>query len=161
MDARLPSMTALAPVLAARLAATSPSGAQTPAAVPAVDVSPDPAPAGFTYSADGRRDPFVSLVARDSSADRRTGEIGDGLGNLAVDDLSVRGVVQTPNGLVAMVQAPDGRTYLARRNDHLLDGTVKAVTLQGLVIVQEVSDPLSMVKEREVQKLLRGIEEGK
>jgi len=60
-----------------------------------------------------------------------------------------------------MVQGPDNKTYIVRANDHLLDGTVKAVTPQGLVIMQEVSDPLSLVKQKEVRKMLRGLEEGK
>jgi Tfp pilus assembly protein PilP len=166
MNIRLPGIALLvlgsAMVLAtAGIIAQAPAPAAAPQALPATEVAPAIAAETFTYNAEGRRDPFVSLVARNSAGDRRTSGSGEGLDNLAVDDLSVRGVVQTPQGLVAMVQAPDGRTYLARRHDHLLDGTVKAVTLQGLVILQEVSDPLSLVKEKEVQKLLRGIEEGK
>ena len=55
-----------------------------------------------------------------------------------------------------MVQGPDNKTYLVRQNDKLLDGTVKAITAQGLVILQEVNDPLSLVKQKEVRKMLRG-----
>jgi predicted ATPase len=60
-----------------------------------------------------------------------------------------------------MVMGPDNKTYIARANDKLLDGTVKAVTAQGLVILQEVNDPLSLVKQKEVRKMLRALEEGK
>ena len=42
-----------------------------------------------------------------------------------------------------------------------LDGTIKAVVPEGLVIVQPVNDPLSLVKQREVRKLLRSVEDGK
>jgi hypothetical protein len=37
----------------------------------------------------------------------------------------------------------------------LFDGTVKAVTADAIVILQNVSDPLSLAKTREVRKLLR------
>ena len=58
-----------------------------------------------------------------------------------------------------MVQGPDKKTYLVRQNDKLLDGVVKAITPEGLVILQDVSDPLSLVKQKEVRKMLH--EEGK
>jgi hypothetical protein len=85
----------------------------------------------------------------------------DGLSGLTVDEISVRGVVAGRNGYVAMVMGPEKKTYLVRPNDKLLDGTVKAVTAQGLVILQDVNDPLSLVKQKEVRKMLRALEEGK
>ncbi len=96
-----------------------------------------------------------------TSAATRTGAGVDGLSGLSVDEISVRGVVAGRNGYVAMVMGPDNKTYLVRPNDKLLDGTVKAVTAQGLVILQEVNDPLSLVKQKEVRKMLRALEEGK
>ena len=53
-----------------------------------------------------------------------------------------------------MVQGPDNRTYMLRQGDQLADGAVQAVTAEGLVIVQEVNDPLSLVKQRVVRKPL-------
>ena len=38
---------------------------------------------------------------------------------------------------------------------------IKAITAQGLVILQDVNDPLSLVKQKEVRKMLHGNEEGK
>ena len=43
----------------------------------------------------------------------------------------------------------------------LLDGTVQSITPRAVVILQQVSDPLSLQKQREVRKLLRTQEEGK
>ena len=43
----------------------------------------------------------------------------------------------------------------------LLDGVIRSVTPQGIVIMQEVNDPLSLVKQREVRKGLRTSEDGK
>jgi hypothetical protein len=116
----------------------------------------------YTYHPEGRRDPFVSLL-RSGSDQRgsRTGGGVDGLSGLSVDEISVRGVVAGRSGYVAMVMGPDNKTYIVRANDKLIDGTVKAVTAQGLVILQEVNDPLSLVKQKEVRKMLRGLEEGK
>jgi hypothetical protein len=47
------------------------------------------------------------------------------------------------------------------QGDKLLDGSIKTITAQGLVIEQDVNDPLSVVKQREVRRLLRGLEDPK
>ncbi len=124
---------------------------------------PAPPPADtFTYNPDGRRDPFVSLLTKGGERHvPRPGQDLEGVAGLAVEDLTVRGIVSSPSGLVAMVQSPDRKTYLVRQNDKLLDGIVKSVTSEGLVILQEVNDPLSLVKQKEVRKMLHGNEEGK
>ena len=141
--------------------------APTPAA-PAGDAAqpaPQPLPPvdSFTYNPEGRRDPFVSLLAA-KTGERRSGHTGPeglGLAGLGTDEISVRGVLQSAGGYVAMVQGPDNKTYLVRQNDKLFDGVIKAITAQGLVILQDVNDPLSMVKQKEVRKMLHGNEEGK
>ena len=65
------------------------------------------------------------------------------------------------SGFVAMVQGPDNKTYIVHQGDKFLDGRIKTITPQGLIIVQEVNDPLSLVKEREIRKLLRSFEDAK
>jgi len=132
------------------------------AATPAPPPAESAAEASFTYDPGGRRDPFVSLLrsGSDGRAIRPAGAV-DGLAGLAIADIAVRGVVKARDGYLAIVQAPDRKTYLARPGDRLLDGTVKAITPAGMVLLQEVSDPLSLVTQKEVRKLLRGTEEGK
>lgn len=120
---------------------------------------PVPPAEAFTYQSAGRRDPFVSLVKRGTeevATSRATG-----LGGLDVGEVSLRGIVATQGTFVAMLQAPDNRTYLIRQNDLLRDARVKAITADGVVFLQKVSDPLDVVKEREVRKPLRPNEEGK
>ena len=140
-------------------APAAPPTTQTPAQAQV----PAPSPADtFTYNPDGRRDPFVSLLTKGGERHvPRPGQDLEGVAGLAVEELTVRGIVSSPSGLVAMVQSPDRKTYLVRQNDKLLDGIVKSVTPEGLVILQEVNDPLSLVKQKEVRKMLHGNEEGK
>ena len=69
--------------------------------------------------------------------------------------------MQHRGSLVAMVQGPDKKTYLVHQGDKFMDGTVKTITPQGLIIVQEVKDPLSLVKQREIRKQLRSLEDAK
>jgi type IV pilus assembly protein PilP len=158
------SLVVLAVTAVAGAAPQTPAPAAPPATqAPAqAQVSAPPPADTFTYNPDGRRDPFVSLLTKGGERHvPRPGQDLEGVAGLAVEDLTVRGIVASPSGLVAMVQSPDRKTYLVRQNDKLLDGIVKAVTAEGLVILQEVNDPLSLVKQKEVRKMLHGNEEGK
>lgn len=117
-------------------------------------------PENYTYDPAGRRDPFLNMLGTGGDP-RLTSRKGEGPSGMTVADISVRGVMQTRDGLVAMVQGPDNKTYIVHPRDKLLDGVIKSITPQGLVIEQEVKDPLSVVKQREVRKLLRGLEDAK
>lgn len=142
--------------------------AQTPAQ-PAPPTSPPTTPApqpplppteSYTYNPDGRRDPFLSLMGTGTEA--RTGSSRlEGLAGMAVGDISVRGILQSRGILISMVQGPDNKSYVVHQGDKFLDGTVQSVTPEGLVIVQEVNDPLSLVKQRVIRKLLRSLEDVK
>jgi Tfp pilus assembly protein PilP len=140
---------------------TSPAP-KSPAAPPTSAALPTPAaPADdYAYRIDGRRDPFQSLVGTgaETAAPIKRGE---GAAGLMVGEVSVRGIMQSRAGLIAMVQGPDKKTYLIHQGDKLADGVVKNVTPQGLIVVQDISDPLSVQKQREVRKLLRSLEDAK
>ena len=129
---------------------------------PETDSEGQPAPTeppGFTYSPEGRRDPFVSLVGR--GAGTRGGTVGArpaGLAGLEVDEVTLRGTVQSRDGFVAMLQGADQKTYIVRAGDELFDGVVRSISQDDMVILQQVSDPLSLASQREVRKVLRPAE---
>ena len=134
-------------------------GAAGPAAAPAPAAAPRTG-SGYTYDASGRRDPFLSL---DHASDPRanTGGKMAGLAGLMINEATVKGVVKSRGRMLAMVQAPDNKTYIVKASDRLLDGEVRAVTAEAVVFVQNVNDPLSPVRQREIRKPLRIVEEGK
>jgi Tfp pilus assembly protein PilP len=168
-------------VLIAALALPLVVRAQAPAQPPAKkDQAPPPAPAkpkpnpnlpappaNFEYTADKRRDPFISLVNRGVDATTQTGpgvEVArraEGVPGLLTAEIVVRGIVLTRGAYVAMVAGADKKVYSVRAGDKLADGVVRTVTADAVVILQEVNDPLSLEKQREVRKLLRGGEEVK
>ena len=137
---------------------------QTPPSVtpaqPAAPAAPQPPPETYAYQSSGRRDPFLSPFGG-SSESRQTSRRGDGPAGMTLAEISVRGILESRGTLVAMVQGPDNRTYIVHQGDKLLDGTIKSVIAQGLIVIQEVNDPLSLVKQREVRKLLRTLEDSK
>jgi Tfp pilus assembly protein PilP len=114
---------------------------------------------GFDYNPQGRRDPFVSLIGRGTTADGAgVGRRAPGLAGLDTAEVSLKGTLQTPSGNVAMLEGTDGRTYVVRPGDKLRDGEVRAISQTALVIVQDVSDPLSRERQREVRKTIRQTE---
>jgi hypothetical protein len=157
-----PPATAVVPPPAAAPHPATPGATATPAAPAATHAAAvAPSTAGFTYEAGGRRDPFVSLANQGSDPRSEGRTRYQGLAGLGVGEVNVKGIVLYERQLVAMVQAPDNRTYLVRPNDRLLDGSVRAVTSEAVVFVQQVNDPLSLVKQREIRKALRAPEEAK
>jgi Tfp pilus assembly protein PilP len=158
----MPAVGAQAP--AAKPAAPQGQPAPAPGATAPAPASPPPAAApaqeAYTYKPDGRRDPFLNLLGT-GTENKLTSHKGEGPAGMTVGEISVRGVLQSRGALIAMIQGPDNRTYVVHQGDKLLDGTVKSVTPQGLVIVQEVNDPLSLIKTREVRKMLRSLEDAK
>ena len=142
-----------------------PSAPVKPATVVTTPEKPVPAlePQGYDYKPEGRRDPFVSLVRRSSeglgtsvAAVRPTG-----IGGLTVSEISMRGVLKGRNGWSALIRGADNRTYTVKPGDELYDGTVQIVTADSMVLLQNVNDPLSVAKKREVRKLLRPAQEAR
>ena len=162
----------------ARTAETNATQAQTaPAAPPAPNApssgapgataaSPDataPAPKveGFAYRPEGRRDPFVSLLRRGTQAAHVPGVRVAGLKGLGASEVTLRGTVASQGGYVAILQGADSKTYIVRPGEQLADGTIRSITADAMVILQQINDPLSLEKQREVRKVLRQTEEAR
>jgi Tfp pilus assembly protein PilP len=84
-----------------------------------------------------------------------------GLAGLETGEVTLKGTIQSQTGFVAILQGADNKTYIVRPGDKLLDGTVRSITQNAMVIVQQVNDPLSLEKQREVRKVLRQTDEAK
>lgn len=137
-----------------------PAPAPSPQAAPAPAATPPPQEA-YTYRPEGRRDPFMNLIGSGTEGSKVISRRGEGAAGLTLGEISVRGIMQSRGSLVAMIEGPDKKTFIVHQGDKLLDGTIKSITPQGLVVVQEVNDPLSLIKQREVRKLLRSLEDAK
>jgi Tfp pilus assembly protein PilP len=167
-------MTSIVPSVAVVCLLSVPASivAQQPAATPepvekgsatATSAAAAPAPppgSPYIYDPQSRRDPFVSLVARGSdpgSAATRP----SGLPGVLIAEVAVKGIVRDRSGLIAMVQGPGTKTFIVRTGEKLMDGTVKAITSDSVVFSQDVNDPLSMVKQKEVRKTVRSADGGR
>jgi Tfp pilus assembly protein PilP len=133
------------------------------AAPPAKKIDLPTPPPNFEYTPQGRRDPFISLVARGDDGKGTSAPVkrAEGVPGMLTGELTVRGILLTRGQYVAMVSGPDGKVYTVRAGAKLYDGVIRTITANSVVILQEVNDPLSLEKQREVRKLLRGGEEVK
>jgi Tfp pilus assembly protein PilP len=116
--------------------------------------------APFTYNPEGRRDPFVSLVGRGNDP-KAQGVRPPGVPGLLINEVSVKGIVRNSVGFVALIQGPDNKTYVVKAGDRLMDGAVKSIVQDAVVFSQDVNDPLSLVKQKEIRKVLRSAEGGR
>ena len=157
LAAALSVVAAVAPEQAPPPATPAPAAAKPPAPgkppVPVEQPTPTIDPA-YVYEPAGRRDPFISLVGRgdDKSAPMLRPA---GLAGLLIGEITVKGVVKDRNGFSALLQAADNKTYTVRTGDKLFDGSVKSINQEKVIFSQDVSDPLSLVKQREVSKPVR------
>ena len=112
----------------------------------------------YAYDPERRRDPFVNLLTRGGDPGLLN-ERPAGLAGLSVNDVSLNGLVLSGGVYLAVMQAPDNKTYILRGGELLFDGVVKSVSAEGITFLQEVNDPMSIVNDREVFRTLRRQEE--
>lgn len=155
----------LAPQPSSASAAQAKPAPPKPAPPPAAPVTPPTNPEKpaevYTYNPEGRRDPFVSLLFRGAEMRPSRENRPEGLPGLMINEIAIRGIIRSREGFVAMLSGPDNKTYIVHTSDKLLDGSVKAITADSVIFSQDVNDPLSLVKQREVRKYLRVSQEGK
>ena len=141
---------------------SQPAAPAAPAATtgaPAPQPAPAP-PAAYSYEPAGRRDPFVSLLTRGSDP-RSTSTRIPGLPGVMIAEATVKGIVRDRSGFIAMIQGTGTKTFIVRAGEKLMDGTVKAIAADSVVFLQDVNDPLSMVKQKEVRKPVRSADGGR
>jgi Tfp pilus assembly protein PilP len=98
-----------------------------------------------------RRDPFESLVSRQQNQ-AKAGPAIAGKPGLVIATLRLDGIVRAPNGMIAVVSNPQARTYFLREGDHLYDGTVEKISMDGVSFHEEGKDAFGKPMERQVNK---------
>jgi hypothetical protein len=98
-----------------------------------------------------RRDPFESLIGRQQAQGARK-DLPPGKAGLQVSTLRLDGVVKASNGMIAVVSNPQLRTYFLREGDHLYDGTVEKISMDGVSFHEEGKDAFGQPVERQVNK---------
>jgi hypothetical protein len=112
------------------------------------------APSG--YDDGGRRDPFVTLMTpKKALAAENAKRPRLGLISLAVADVSVKGIVRSGTGMMAVLEGPDGKSFVARSKDKLQDAVVKSIDADGVVFVEQTVEASGSAHPRDIRKTLR------
>ena len=119
----------------------------------------DPPRNGFIYNGTGRRDPFVSLAKPVATDDTARGPKPPGIQGFLLQETSLKGVVKNIDGWIAVLEGPDKKGYFVRVGQRLYDGVITAVDAAGLTFRQEITDPLSPAKSRDIRRLLSSAQE--
>jgi hypothetical protein len=130
-------------------AAAKPKTSHKPAST-----APAPSAASASVAMTGRRDPFTPLLAADQSGSARQENLPPGKAGLMVDTLRVDGIVQGPNGMIAIVENPQARVYFLREGDKLYDGSVTHIVLDAVSFHQTGTDAFGKPVDRELTKRL-------
>lgn len=154
-----PAKAATAPAkTTAKPAATKPAMTQTaakPAAAPAAKPKADkPAAAKSTSPTKyaGRRDPFINPVKMQRDKMATTAACTTGARCLMIDQVVLKGVVKTQQGMIAMVENSAKKQYNLREKDPVYNGFVLKITGDSVVFKENATDNSGRPTTREVVK---------
>lgn len=119
----------------------------------------DTAAAAETKSTDGkpapsrRRDPFVSIIQTRSVAGPAC---ATGKKCLIINQIVLKGIVKSPEGMLALVENGQRKSYFLRENDPVFNGQVVRITPDSIVFRERVVDRLGREIKRDIVKTLPG-----
>jgi len=138
-----PSAPAPKPVLKPAAEENKPAAAVVPPAPPVQQAKP--------YSSAGKRDPFLSVIQVASGNSGSNGCSG-GKRCLIINQITLRGIVKSVTGWIAVVENPSQKTYFLRVNDPVLNGFVSRISDETVVFKENVVDALGHQTQRDVVK---------
>src|SRR2546423_100268 len=110
-----------------------------------------PATAAKSVGQAGRRDPFLSPVVN-------LGAVGSGCSSgkrcLAIDAISLRGIVKSDNGMISVVVNATDKAYFLRENDPVFNGYVIKITGDSVVFKETFHDRLGKPLTRDITKTI-------
>jgi len=114
---------------------------------------------GYDYAPQGRRDPFRSLLIRESAEKKK------GSGLLEQDELQsfrLIAIVWSGDQYHAMITLPDGKSYTVKKGMKIgMDGgTIESITKDSVVVRQLMKDKTGVLKPKDIILRLRTEDEG-
>jgi Tfp pilus assembly protein PilP len=135
---------------------TAPAKVQSPAKVKAEiqakAAKPAAAKPATPVKTAGRRDPFVSPLRQREEKMKGSSLCTTGAKCLVVDQVVLKGIVKTPQGMIAMVENGAQKQYNLREKDPVYNGQVEKITGDSVIFRETVTDNLGKQTTREVVK---------
>jgi hypothetical protein len=139
----------------AAAAGTHPKAAKAAkaAAAPNSTTNGEPATAALvkTQPTAGHRDPFTALIT-EKKPETGKENLPPGKGGLVISTVRVDGTVRSGAAMIAVLSNPDERVYFVREGDHLYDGDVEKIGLDGVTFRENSKDAFGKPVERTVTK---------
>src|SRR5262245_30211455 len=112
---------------------------------PPPEQEPPPAmrvPPNYRYDSRGRRDPFVNPVPKPKADAPVVIVRPKGLPGVMISEAVLAGIVWSHEAEMnrAVIAAPGGRTYFARKGDALFDAVIKNIERDGVVFQVKAKD---------------------
>src|SRR5579864_5457999 len=106
-------------------------------------------PGADKIEAVGKRDPFAPLINEKKDSGQR---LPPGKAGLVIATVRVDGAVRTGSAMIAVVSNPEQSVYFIREGDHLYDGEVEKIGLDGVTFKENTKDAFGKPVERVVTK---------
>ena len=126
-----------------------------------VSAPPEAQPAhAVRYESRGRRDPFLNPLLIRKRSDAPDEEVAPasapaGIGGMSVTSVTLQGVSSRESGRLAVFRGTDGRAYFLQAGDKFLDGYLKSVNEDSVVLVRERRYKSGKMLSDELTKRLR------
>ena len=114
----------------------------------------------YTYSAAGRRDPFMPIIIKEEKKGLSGAKTP--LERFPINEFKLAGIVWGGLGYHAMLEGPDGKGYFIRVGTKIgpNQGVVKKITQTTMIIEEKYRDPTGEVNRKEITIELRKKQEG-
>jgi Tfp pilus assembly protein PilP len=99
-----------------------------------------------------KRDPFSPLVEESHGSASSGDHLPPGKAGLVISTVRIDGAVKSPTGMIAVLTNPEQRVYFVREGDHLYDGDVEKISLDGITFRESSRDAFGKPVERLVTK---------
>jgi Tfp pilus assembly protein PilP len=150
-----------APAASAATAAKSPKPSATAKAMPggktvatanSATTVAKATPAAPELKVKNRRDPFVSIIRTDTSGGKNPCESGKKC--LVAGEIVLRGIIKSPDTIIAVVENSHRKTYFLHENDPVFNGEVVKITSDSIVFREHMTDRAGHVATRDITKQL-------
>jgi hypothetical protein len=118
------------------------------------------APGGNRYESGNRPDPFLNpLIQKKAAAESdeelpREGQV-PGIAGMNANEVALLGISVSPSGKTAVFRGTDKRVYFLREGDRLIDGYIKTISNDAVLVIRETKLRSGKVSTQEINKRLR------
>ena len=135
--------------LLAGLAGLASLAAQEAVTAPPPETKPVISPlSSFTYSSEGRRDPFKDLLGGRDVRERAA----DGTPQVNVEDLTLIGIIKSRGGFTAILGSGRSFPYFSTVGDKFTDGYILRITENAVVFRKTHERGLPLLRPRDITK---------